>query len=278
MEMIFCPNCEKLTGYKRALGFGTFFAVLLAAGLWLFAIPFYPKRCITCGLGKLESVSWHRTWCLAAVLFSGGVLVVILVDGFSSGPARHTTERIKDLRGEKPAAAQSSRDDWKQPSLDLEAHLTHTLADAPITAEERAQIFRVLEDFAIAQKQNEKPETLMTARVGSIGFAEDGSQQVLVQGPYAAFCGASGNCPMWIFIRHGKQLRLALEMFGDAITMRGKFSRGLRDFATSSHFSAYEEYFSVYRSNANKYESVDCYKATFDSDHSSQPMIADCQK
>jgi hypothetical protein len=42
MEMIFCPNCNKLTVYKRALGFGTFLAVLLTAGIWLFALPFYP--------------------------------------------------------------------------------------------------------------------------------------------------------------------------------------------------------------------------------------------
>jgi hypothetical protein len=79
MEMIFCPNCGKLTGYKRALGFGTFFAALLTAGLWLLAIPFYPKRCITCGLGKSESVPWYQTWRLAAVILAGGVLAAVLL-------------------------------------------------------------------------------------------------------------------------------------------------------------------------------------------------------
>jgi hypothetical protein len=78
MEMIFCPNCGKLTGYKRALGFGTFFAVLLTAGLWLLAIPFYPKRCVTCGLGKSESVPWHQTWRLGMVILAGGMLLAIL--------------------------------------------------------------------------------------------------------------------------------------------------------------------------------------------------------
>jgi hypothetical protein len=136
----------------------------------------------------------------------------------------------------------------------------------------------VIEDFASAEKQREEPETLMSARVGSIGLADDGSQQILVQGPYAAFCGASGNCPMWIFTtsRSG-QLRLALEMSGNAVILRATSSSGFRDFATASHFSAYEEYFSVYRWNGTKYDSMDCYKATFDSDRSNPPVIADCQ-
>jgi hypothetical protein len=31
------------------LGWGTFFMVILTAGFWLLTIPFYPKRCTTCG-------------------------------------------------------------------------------------------------------------------------------------------------------------------------------------------------------------------------------------
>jgi hypothetical protein len=73
MEMNFCPNCGKRTGYKRALGFGTFFALLLTAGFWLLALPFYPKRCIACGLSKTESVPWYRTWRLGLVLAVGVV-------------------------------------------------------------------------------------------------------------------------------------------------------------------------------------------------------------
>ena len=28
MQMIYCPNCQRRTGFRRALGFGTFFMVL----------------------------------------------------------------------------------------------------------------------------------------------------------------------------------------------------------------------------------------------------------
>jgi len=188
----------------------------------------------------------------------------------------------RDDSGDKPAADLNSRDDWKQTatSFDLEAN-TYALADAPLTNGEREQIFQVIANFAVAQKQKEERETLMGARVGPIGLAEDGSQQVLVRGPYAAFCGASGNCPMWIFIRSSGQLRLALEMFGNAVILRSSSGHGFRDFATASHWSAYEEYFSVYRWNGTKYDPVDCYKATFDpndSNGSSPPVIEDCKK
>jgi hypothetical protein len=179
----------------------------------------------------------------------------------------------------KNIAAQTSRDDWKQSSFDLEAHLDHTLANAPFTSGERTQIYQVIEKFALTEKQKEEPETLMSARVGSIQLADDGSQQILVQGPYAAFCGASGNCPMWIFTTSPNgQLRLALEMFGNAVILRTTSSQGFHDFATASHFSAYEEYFSVYRWNGDKYDQIDCYKATHDSDNSNPPAIANCQR
>ena len=49
MKTLYCPDCGKKTGYKRNLGFGTFFAVLVTGGLWLLAIPSYPLRCIVCG-------------------------------------------------------------------------------------------------------------------------------------------------------------------------------------------------------------------------------------
>jgi hypothetical protein len=56
MEMYLCRNCNKMTGHKRALGMGTLLGVLFTGSLWLVAIPFYPKRCIVCGLGPYDPV------------------------------------------------------------------------------------------------------------------------------------------------------------------------------------------------------------------------------
>ncbi len=60
MELTFCPACEHKRGFKRDIGIGTLIAVIGTAGLWLVAIPLYPKRCIVCGypwdyaIGKAE--------------------------------------------------------------------------------------------------------------------------------------------------------------------------------------------------------------------------------
>jgi hypothetical protein len=275
MEMIFCPNCEKLTGFKRALGFGTFFAVLITAGLWLLAIPFYPKRCITCGFAKSDAVPWYQTWRLIAALFAVGVAIVAAFYLHSTMQTSMGAEPVgRDQRGNF-----SARDDWRQPSLNLEYQLDHTLANAPFTAEERSRVLQVLEKFTVEEKRPIDREILMSARVGSIGLADDGSQQILVQGPYSAFCGASGNCPMWIFtVDHTGQFNLALEMSGSAIILRNNSRGGFRDFAASSDLGAYERYISVYGWSDSKYEQVDCYTATSDSDRSSLPIIADCPK
>lgn len=56
MVFRYCPDCEKSTGHKRALGFGTFFMVIITGGLWLLTIPFYPSRCIVCGSQKIALI------------------------------------------------------------------------------------------------------------------------------------------------------------------------------------------------------------------------------
>jgi hypothetical protein len=45
----YCKSCNRITGFKRALGWGTFFGAISTFGLLLFLIPFYPKRCVICG-------------------------------------------------------------------------------------------------------------------------------------------------------------------------------------------------------------------------------------
>ena len=50
--MMFCTSCDRTMGFKRALGWGTYFAIVLTGGLWLLSIPFYPKRCVVCGTPK----------------------------------------------------------------------------------------------------------------------------------------------------------------------------------------------------------------------------------
>lgn len=50
MKDAYCNNCRKMTGHKRTLGWGTFFGGIFTGGFSLLIIPFYPKRCIICGM------------------------------------------------------------------------------------------------------------------------------------------------------------------------------------------------------------------------------------
>lgn len=175
--------------------------------------------------------------------------------------------------------AQSTRDDWKQigSPFDLQDHLTHSLRDAPLTSTERTQIYRVIDDktihdsFTDDQRQEER-DTVLRARVGSIDLADDGSRQILVQGP-AEFCGATGNCSLWVFVRRGDRLQLALAAGGGILIIKPTSHRGFHDVATGWHTSAFEEVLRVYCWNGAKYAEVDCYSAKLDQD---PPTITDC--
>jgi len=49
MSRFYCKDCKRKVTGKRNIGIGTFIMFFLTSGLWLFAIPFYAKRCPICG-------------------------------------------------------------------------------------------------------------------------------------------------------------------------------------------------------------------------------------
>ena len=83
------------------------------------------------------------------------------------------------------------------------ADLDHTLANAPLASGERAQIYQVIENFAVTEKQKEEPETLMSARVGSIQLADDGSQGSWCKGHmlHSAALAETARCGYSLLVR-----------------------------------------------------------------------------
>lgn len=61
MQNLYCPNCSALRGFKRSVGVGTILAVFATGGLWLFLLPFYPKRCIACGSKQAGKVKYKKS-------------------------------------------------------------------------------------------------------------------------------------------------------------------------------------------------------------------------
>src|SRR5437879_3340235 len=56
MQRGHCADCGSVRPFRRAFGWGTFFAVLCTLGWWLLALPFYPLRCVECGR------EWDSDW------------------------------------------------------------------------------------------------------------------------------------------------------------------------------------------------------------------------
>jgi hypothetical protein len=102
MQMMHCPNCEKRSGFKRALGFGTFFMVLITFGLWLLVIPLYPARCINCGTSRGEAVlasmpKWARV--LTGVLLVGIVGLIVIGTRSNEDQAQQSSQPAPIIKG-----------------------------------------------------------------------------------------------------------------------------------------------------------------------------------
>jgi hypothetical protein len=82
-----CPTCGTQRPFQRALGWGTFFACVVTFGFWIFAIPFYPLRCRSCGTervtsrksGRLSKMSPFRQLAIVAAVYLLIVLIVVLI-------------------------------------------------------------------------------------------------------------------------------------------------------------------------------------------------------
>ncbi len=91
MEMIFCPNCGRPSGFKRTLGFGTLFMVVVTFGLWLLIIPLYPARCINCGLTRssafFENLRTNPRRAITVSSVIAGIVLLLLIFSWVSNPA-----------------------------------------------------------------------------------------------------------------------------------------------------------------------------------------------
>jgi len=184
------------------------------------------------------------------------------------------------LAGAGMALAQHPRDSWK---LKTFAAAPYSLATAPLTNSERAQIYRVVDDatdrYSLREtRSNKQREVVMSSQLGLIMLALDGSEQVFVRGPNA-FCGHSGNCPIWVFVHDGALLRLVLETGGNGLIVRPTSAHGFRDLATAWTFGAFEEQYRDFRWDGSAYKQTDCYSTEYPAagNSSGPPSIVGCQ-
>ena len=141
MEMIHCPNCNKLTGFKRTLGFGTFFMVVITLGLWLFLIPLYPARCINCGLPRGSAFVWNlRTNPRHAITVSsvllGAILVLLMFHAFFKPATEQPAPIIYNHSADTKSLGETSRleSSGEQPSNTVADTIIDVDADSLLAA------------------------------------------------------------------------------------------------------------------------------------------------
>ena len=84
MIAVQCQSCGRVMGAKRALGFGTYFMVVITLGLWLLAIPFCPLRCVVCG--EYHGRPGLRTFAMAlASILAVGAIGAAIRDAVVNG-------------------------------------------------------------------------------------------------------------------------------------------------------------------------------------------------
>jgi hypothetical protein len=90
MQISHCANCGKSTGHKRNIGIGTLLGALVTCGFSLLAVPFYPKRCILCGVTEgsraqqpafqSTAFGWRATFKFVGVLVGIFALVIAVLE------------------------------------------------------------------------------------------------------------------------------------------------------------------------------------------------------
>ena len=107
MKILYCSTCGKRTGHKRALGVGTFVALVCSLGWWLLALPFYPMRCIICGNDNVAAKApgiagalpkpWFKRWwglCICAFIVLVFIQVALQMAGFGTAKQKPAVPKI----------------------------------------------------------------------------------------------------------------------------------------------------------------------------------------
>jgi hypothetical protein len=151
--------------------------------------------------------------------------------------------------------SQGPRDDWRYlESGDIRGFINfrYSLEDARLDSNERDAIYGVV-DKEVRMWINDglREEESATVLNSSVGFGKrlkNGSQQIVVRGT-DQFCSPVGNCMMWIFLREMGTVKLLFATEGNGLMVRNNNPKGLPDLIATSHGSAFETSFTVYRWN-----------------------------
>jgi len=117
-------------------------------------------------------------------------------------------------------------------------------------------------DLGLAPHQS-LMQVVLASRISFIDLDSDGIRELIVQ-PVGlqSGCGATGNCPFWIFRKAGSSYRLILRSQAETFQILRRVGSALPDILVGSHDSGSEWTLRTYRFSEGVYSERACYKAT----------------
>ena len=138
-------------------------------------------------------------------------------------------------------------------------------------AESRARATVPSQIIAQISRDTMLPETVDTARDSlstylvavPLELNRDDTPELIVRGT-RMMCGATGNCPVWIFRRsEGGFERLLYATTVQTIVAQSTVTRGYRDVLTSGHGSATESEYTLYQFDGRVYRAIRCWVSSY---------------
>ena len=228
---------------------------------------------------------------------SNRLFTTIVWDGIrylvSSGTTALLVVVIATTSGQRAKGAGGTSFRWDSGPF-LELDLTHTIGSArDLDQTERASLTLAIEmrlkkskdDLEITSPR-ELHSVASQSRVKFVDLNQDGTPEAIVQ-PVGiqSGCGATGNCPFWIFTRtaSGYKSLLEIERGVQMFRIERNLTNNFQDIAVASHDSASEKTIFVYRFHKDRYRRVGCYSASWISTKGGhwrvlkEPFITPCE-
>jgi hypothetical protein len=108
------------------------------------------------------------------------------------------------------------------------------------------------------QSEADLQKAVLDTRVKMIDLNADGVPEIIAQG--MVNCGATGNCPFWVFRKSKSGYELLLEGEGQTFTVQAVGASGFRDIVLSRHGSYSSGDLIHYQYQEGAYREAGCYE------------------
>jgi hypothetical protein len=192
-------------------------------------------------------------------IFATFVTVVVL---FTLEPACFSSANVRSLSERQTASnTENFHWDWKE-SQELKAD--QSVRDAKLAEQDRKavataiadEIRPMMADVEIKSEAELKKKALDT-RIALIDLNGDGVHEVVAQAMVG--CGATGNCPFWVFRKSKRGYNVILQGEAQTFTVQPSSTNGFRDIVLSTHGSYSSGGLTEYHYGDGVYKDVGCY-------------------